>query len=75
MIDGSVTNKGRRTTRAVIVSGVLFFFFFSLFQSADSRVAILSRSSEKRTLDRRLRKSKLIIIIYIVTSLLALDYM
>ena len=60
MIDGSVTNKGRRTTRAVIVSGVLFF---SLFQSADSRVAILSRSSEKRTLDRRLRKSKLINII------------
>ena len=73
MIDGSVTNKGRRTTRAVIVSGVLFFF--SLFQSADSRVAILLRSSEKRALDRRLRKSKLIIIIYIVTRLLALDYM
>ena len=24
MIDGSVTNKGRQTARAVIVSGVLF---------------------------------------------------
>ena len=24
MIDGSLTNKGRQTTRAVIVSGVLF---------------------------------------------------
>ena len=45
MIDGSVTNKGRQTTRAVIVSRVLFL------PSPDRR---LSPSSEKRTPDRRL---------------------
>ena len=50
MIDGSITNKGRQTTPVVIVSGVLF----SPFSPADSRVAIFSRSSEKRTPDRRL---------------------
>ena len=50
MIDGSVANKGWQTTRAIIVSDVLF----SPFLPADSHFAILLRSSEKRTPDRRL---------------------
>ena len=54
MIDGSITNKGQQTTREVIVSGILF----SPFSPADSRVAILSCSSEKRTPDRRLGRIK-----------------
>ena len=61
MIDSSLTNKGRQTSRAVIVSGVLFL----AFPDRHPRVAILSRSSEKRTPDRRLSCMKVAQLLFV----------